>query len=441
MKISKKILQRTTLVLSILALLFTVAQPVVYADDGTGMSAEQRKLMRSGVYYFDIKTATSACGASDSETQTSGVTLTGSDAQQQAFNYFKDAEGLSDVQSAGIVGNLMQESGVNPKSNQGGGGVGKGIAQWSPDRWSQLVKSAGSDEKALTLGAQLQFMSKELHGQAPATGDYSAVLAKLKQQTDTLSAAGFFMGTIIAESAPELWKPDQAAIEFVKKYGAVGGFENPGRPELGNRITNADQVLKLYGTGDTGDSVSGLDAACGSTGAVDCNSSGDAATSNLSPVRQGVVCLAKAELELWKSGKLKPGDDFYKYVPKEWQKSTTPWCAGFVSWIYNAAGHKVNSAGVTMSSQEFLTLDTFDHHSPGSYVPVPGDVVVYTYTASSGHVNIVTSVNESAKTMTVIGGNQSGDVAGSGADSSVTEYTLNGFSGHEISGFASPKGD
>jgi len=46
-------------------------------------------------------------------------------------------EGLSEEQAAAIVGNLDQESNVNPRSVQLDGGPGRGIAQWSVGaRWN-----------------------------------------------------------------------------------------------------------------------------------------------------------------------------------------------------------------------------------------------------------------------------------------------------------------
>ena len=55
--------------------------------------------------------------------------------EKAAFDFFV-ARGLTKRQSAGIVGNLIQESGVNPRAIQFGGGPGRGIAQWSVGgRW------------------------------------------------------------------------------------------------------------------------------------------------------------------------------------------------------------------------------------------------------------------------------------------------------------------
>lgn len=55
--------------------------------------------------------------------------------EEVAFDYFV-ARGLSKKQAAGIVGNLDQESGMDPSISQTGGGPGRGIAQWSVGgRW------------------------------------------------------------------------------------------------------------------------------------------------------------------------------------------------------------------------------------------------------------------------------------------------------------------
>ena len=84
-----------------------------------------------------------------------------------AFVYFV-RKGLTKRQSAGIVGNLMQESQVNPRAVQQGG-PGRGIAQWSAGgRWDT---SAGDNvtayannhgESRWALDTQLDFTWHEL---------------------------------------------------------------------------------------------------------------------------------------------------------------------------------------------------------------------------------------------------------------------------------------
>jgi Phage tail lysozyme len=87
---------------------------------------------------------------------------------QTAFDYFV-GQGLTDVQAAGIVGNLDQESGMSPTIAQEGGGPGRGIAQWSVGgRWDTSSKDnvawyasqQGASEYALSL--QLDFIWYEL---------------------------------------------------------------------------------------------------------------------------------------------------------------------------------------------------------------------------------------------------------------------------------------
>src|SRR5678816_3004847 len=58
-----------------------------------------------------------------------------SSSEHTAFNFFV-SKGLTRVQAAGVVGNLIQESNVIPTAVQYGGGPGRGIAQWSVGgRW------------------------------------------------------------------------------------------------------------------------------------------------------------------------------------------------------------------------------------------------------------------------------------------------------------------
>jgi Phage tail lysozyme len=87
---------------------------------------------------------------------------------QPAFEFFI-GKGLTNFQAAGIVGNLDQESGVDPTSVQYGGGPGRGIAQWSVGgRWdtsaNDNVRAYASQrgESATSLNLQLEFIWYEL---------------------------------------------------------------------------------------------------------------------------------------------------------------------------------------------------------------------------------------------------------------------------------------
>lgn len=90
-----------------------------------------------------------------------------SSSEHRAFNFFVN-EGLTKVQSAGVIGNLMQESSVNPKAIQPGG-PGRGIAQWSVGgRWDTsrndnvTALAARHNESRWALDTQLKLIWYEL---------------------------------------------------------------------------------------------------------------------------------------------------------------------------------------------------------------------------------------------------------------------------------------
>jgi hypothetical protein len=91
--------------------------------------------------------------------------------EQTAFNYFVN-RGMTKIRAAGVIGNLDQESGMDPTIQQYGGGPGRGIAQWSVggrwDTYSQdnVVWYAANKDGGLSrwsLQAQLDFIWYELH--------------------------------------------------------------------------------------------------------------------------------------------------------------------------------------------------------------------------------------------------------------------------------------
>jgi len=111
-----------------------------------------------------------------------------------ACNYFV-AKGLTNFQSAGIVGNLDQESGVDPNAVQAGG-PGRGIAQWSVGgRWDtdandNAVAYAGKEGQSVdSLQLQLDFIWYELttfsgYGLASLKGTTNVTDATVVFETD-----------------------------------------------------------------------------------------------------------------------------------------------------------------------------------------------------------------------------------------------------------------
>lgn len=110
---------------------------------------------------------------------------------QPAFDYFL-SKGLTSYQAAGIVGNLDQESGVDPMAVQNGG-PGRGIAQWSVGgRWdtdsndNAVWYAAKQGQSVHSLQLQLDFIWYELTT-FPGYG-----LAKLKATKNVTDATVAF---------------------------------------------------------------------------------------------------------------------------------------------------------------------------------------------------------------------------------------------------------
>jgi len=153
--------------------------------------------------------------------------------EHTAYNFFVQ-KGLSKFQAAAIVGNLIQESSVEPGAVQYGGGPGRGIAQWSVGgRWDHDADDNVvwyANEHGLSpwsLSAQLDFIWYELtdHGGYGYTA--------LKDSTNVT----------------------QATIDF------QDDFEGCGECDQSKRISYAEQVMSEYGNGggNGGGSNSGKD--------------------------------------------------------------------------------------------------------------------------------------------------------------------------------------
>lgn len=76
--------------------------------------------------------------------------------------FFRD-KGFTAEATAGIMGNMQQESGIDPTVNQSGGGPAKGIVQWEGSRFTNMKAFAQQRGKDWTdLDSQLEFVYKEL---------------------------------------------------------------------------------------------------------------------------------------------------------------------------------------------------------------------------------------------------------------------------------------
>jgi len=146
---------------------------------------------------------------------------TSTDPERTAFNYFVH-KGLSKVQSAGIIGNLMQESGVKASAVQYGNGPGRGIAQWGiHQRWDHSPNdnvawfASRHHASRWSLNTQLDFIWYEL---------------------ETFQHYGF--------AALRAARTVSAATKAFQDH-----FEVCGACDSSQRLTYAQHALKTYGNG------------------------------------------------------------------------------------------------------------------------------------------------------------------------------------------------
>lgn len=210
------------------------------------VSDEQRRVLRSGIGYFNTARDCVNGPVKDPEdtpcTCSVGIAtdLNGNDNQQKAFNFFvQPPAGLTPEQSAAIVGNLMQESGVNPTARNPSSGA-YGIAQWLGGRYTALQDFASSHGgNADDLGTQLSFLWYEVTEGGEKV--YGAV--------DALKAAGSL------EQMVEAWE-----TKFERA--------DPSEANMPKRIEYARKVLQLYGGGVGANTVSPGGTSAGSCAGI-----------------------------------------------------------------------------------------------------------------------------------------------------------------------------
>lgn len=149
--------------------------------------------------------------------------LKGNNRHEKAFNFFT-SRGYSKEAAAGIIGNLMQESGtdLNPSLHQKGG-PGRGLAQWTvgSDRWRALQRYAKSKgTKWDDFQTQLEFIDMEMNNKNlnPFWRKQNSSLQAFKNQKSV----------------------DNATYLFDRVY------ERSGRPMMKNRKKYANQVYNQY---------------------------------------------------------------------------------------------------------------------------------------------------------------------------------------------------
>lgn len=412
-----------------------------------------------------------------------------------AFHYFV-SKGLSEVQAAGIVGNLDQESGMDPTIWEIGGGPGRGIAQWSAGgRWDTdgndnvVWYAATHGGQAWSLQTQLDFIWYEL-----TTFGYG--LSQLEAATDVTAATLAFMGKYemcgACNSSNRIAHANAALAAFGSApQSSSCGVQSDGLLHCNNKANTAlyasasaksavvdhlqsmNSWFKCWGTGDkhaggntTWYYTQGDDhGAWGWVPAVNLDTAG---SFDANPTAAGLpACDAPSSPQGGSSSGDSPAAIAMDNVGntacgpnsmggKGFESSCTGnggqpeyWCADFVTWVWDAAGAEVG--GLTAAAGSFYCYG--QKHGTLSNTPHVGDAVVFDYQGNcwADHVAIVTQVNGDGSIVTVSGdwNGQSGSQAyfASTAHVVVNQPAFPGVVGSTaapigmtISGFISPVG-
>src|SRR4051794_1027179 len=174
--------------------------------------------------------------------QSSAATAFAND--HSTYVYFRQ-KGFTSFQAAGIVGNLDQESGINPTISQQNGGPGRGIAQWSTGgRWDSdpgdnvVAFAAQQNRSPYALDLQLDFIMFELENI-----DYYG-LAKLRASSNV----------------------SDATSEFELDFEGCG---IPAQCDFDARLAYAEDVLAAHGDDPVETADGGGSADAGAGGAAD----------------------------------------------------------------------------------------------------------------------------------------------------------------------------
>ena len=146
------------------------------------------------------------------------------EAEQQAMAFFI-SKGYTKNQAAGIVGNLVNESKLNPKAiarnDAGPGKDSEGIAQWNKERLAALKTYADSKSRAYTdFQTQLEFVDIELNGSERGAGRALRAAGTVEDATVAMTKYERFAGYQAGTASPETQKRIASASRVSTQYTA-----------------------------------------------------------------------------------------------------------------------------------------------------------------------------------------------------------------------------
>ena len=302
-----------------------------------------------------------------------GGDLSGNNNAQKAFNYFATS-GYSKEQAAGIVGNMIHESGVEPGRLQGTpsgkvtnpsdaveSSAGWGIVQWTPaGKMIKPSRQAGVDDATIvSLEYQLDFLRKQLNGETAIPE---------KNAGDQLKAA---------KSAEE------AAVAFGRYYERFAGSDDLSNSSYTERKTAAKQVLETFGASAPEGGAGGCGAGSGNIAAVAKSLAWPSEGHDTQPYADAATDAYKA--------------NFHKYNKSAKSAGDVGWtdCGRFVATVMHMSGADPDYPDVYTPTQEnyLRTSGKYEVHDdwdasklePGDILIGPGHTYLFVGPWADGH--------------------------------------------------------
>lgn len=163
---------------------------------------------------------------------------------------FLKSKGYSEQAAAGILGNMEQESGIMPDIDEGGGGPGYGLVQWTSPIAGEsgrayvqrLLAQAGISGDYRNINTQLQLLDWHMHnGQYISTSAYPYSVAQFKALTDIGTATMAFEANFERPAVTHPERIDMAIYWYNKLHGL-----QPSNPTWMNPVRSSYTITQEW---------------------------------------------------------------------------------------------------------------------------------------------------------------------------------------------------
>lgn len=163
---------------------------------------------------------------------------------------FLKSKGYSEQAAAGILGNMDQESGIMPDIDEGGGGPGYGLVQWTSPIAGEsgrayvqrLLGQAGISGDYRNITTQLQLLDWHMHnGQYIPTSAYPYSVAQFKVLTDIGTATMAFEANFERPAVTHPERIDMAIYWYNKLHGL-----QPSNPTWMNPVRSSYTITQEW---------------------------------------------------------------------------------------------------------------------------------------------------------------------------------------------------